>query len=309
MPKITIIGAGFVGSTASHWIAAKSLGDIVLLDIVEGAAIGKALDLSEALPIIRSTVTVRGTKDYKETKGSDVIVITAGIARKPGMTRDDLLKINTKIVADVAQQAIPHSPAAVVIVVSNPLDAMCYVTLKSSHHPRKKVIGMAGTLDTARFHYFIAEKLNVPVTDVDAIVIGTHGDTMVPLPRHTKVKGRPLLEVMKKEDIDEIIKRTINGGAEIVNHLQIGSAYFAPGAAIMQMVDAIINDTKKVLPCSVWLEGELGIKEVFLGVPVSLGCDGWEEVVDLRFNKEEMAALEKAAAQVKETIQSAESLL
>jgi malate dehydrogenase len=298
--KISVIGAGFVGSTCAHWAAQKELGDVVLVDINEGAAKGKALDLFESSPVEQFDSMVTGTADYKDTADSDVVIITAGIPRKPGMSRDDLLSTNAKIMKDVCKGVKASSPNAVVIVVSNPLDAMAYVAMKELDFPRERVIGMAGVLDGARFRSFIAEELKVSVKDVQAFVLGGHGDTMVPMPRHCSVGGVPLTEMLSKEKLDALVARTRNGGAEIVGLLKTGSAYYAPSASAVQMAEAILKDQKRILPCAVMLKGEYGIKDLFIGVLCKLGGGGLESVIEVKLNDTERAGLENSTKAVRE---------
>lgn len=300
--KITVIGAGFVGSTAAHWAASKELGDVVLVDVNEGAAKGKALDLFESSPVEMFDSRITGTSDYKDTADSDVVILTAGIPRKPGMSRDDLLATNTKIVKECTEGIIKYSPNCTIIVVSNPLDAMAYVCKKVSGFPKNRVIGMAGVLDGARFKSFIAEALNVSVKDVQAFVLGGHGDTMVPMPRHCSVGGVPLTEMLPKEQLDKLIDRTRNGGAEIVGLLKTGSAYYAPSASAVQMAEAILKDQKRILPCAVFLEGEYGVKGLFIGVLAKLGAEGVEQVIEVKLNEEEKAGLQKSIAAVQELV-------
>jgi len=300
--KVTIVGAGHVGATAAHWIASKELADVVLVDIVEGIPQGKALDLSQAAPIDGFDVRIVGSNSYEETANSDIVVITAGQPRKPGMSRDDLLKINSEIVSQVTDQVVRYSPNCFIIVVSNPLDAMAQVAFRRSGFPKNRVMGMAGVLDSARMRYFIAEELNVSVENVTAFVLGGHGDTMVPLPRYSTVAGIPVTELIPKERLDEIVKRTANGGAEIVNLLKTGSAYYAPSLAAVEMVEAILKDKKKILPCAVYLEGEYGINNLFVGVPVKLGKNGVEQIIEISLTNEERAALHRSAAAVQELV-------
>ncbi len=298
--KITVVGAGNVGASAAAWLAEKGTFDVVLVDVVEGMPQGKALDLSQMGPVVGSDATITGANDYGPTAGSDLFIVTAGIARKPGMTRDDLLKTNTGIVKAVAEQIKKTSPNAFVIVVSNPLDAMCYVMKQVTGFPRERVIGMAGVLDSARMATFIAQELKVSVKNVNAFVMGGHGDTMVPMPRYTTVSGIPLPELLSKEKIDAIVKRTANGGAEVVALLKTGSAFYAPSASAVQMAEAILYDKKQILPCAVWLQGEFGLKDVFVGVPCKLGAKGLEQVVPLKLAADEQAALNKSADAVRE---------
>jgi malate dehydrogenase len=298
--KITVVGAGNVGASAAAWLAVKGTFDVVLVDVVEGLPQGKALDLSQVGPVIGSDAVVTGANDYGPTAGSDLFIVTAGIARKPGMSRDDLLKTNTGIVKAVAEQIRKTSPNAFVIVVSNPLDAMCYVMKKVTGFTRERVIGMAGVLDSARMATFIAQELKVSVKNVNAFVLGGHGDTMVPLPRYTTVSGIPLPELLSKDKIDAIVKRTANGGAEIVALLKTGSAFYAPSAAAVQMAEAVLYDKKQILPCAVWLQGEYGLKDVYVGVPAKLGANGLEEIIPLKLTADEQAALNKSAESVRE---------
>ncbi len=300
--KITVVGAGFVGSTCAHWAAAKELGDVVLVDINDGAAKGKALDLFEASPVEQFDARITGTSDYKDTAGSDVVIVTAGIPRKPGMSRDDLLSTNAKIMKDVCKGIKEYSPNSVVIVVSNPLDAMAYVAMKELDFPRERVIGMAGVLDGARFRSFIAEELKCSVKDVQAFVLGGHGDTMVPMPRHCSVGGVPLLEILPKDRVDALVTRTRNGGAEIVGLLKTGSAYYAPSASAVQMAEAILRDQGRILPCAAYLQGEYGIKGLFVGVLCKLGGKGLEQVIELKLNDEERAGLAHSTKAVQDLV-------
>jgi len=302
--KITVVGAGFVGSTCAHWAAAKELGDVVLVDINDGAAKGKALDLFEASPVEQFDSRITGTSDYKDTAGSDVVIITAGIPRKPGMSRDDLLSTNSKIMKDVCKGIRENSPNAIVIVVSNPLDAMAYVALKELDFPRERVLGMAGVLDGARFRSFIAEELKCSVKDVQAFVLGGHGDTMVPMPRHCSVGGVPLLEILPKERVDALVKRTREGGAEIVGLLKTGSAYYAPSASAVQMAEAILRDQGRILPCAAYLQGEYGIKNLFIGVLCKLGGKGLEQVIEVKLNDEERAGLANSTKAVQDLVEA-----
>ena len=301
--KVTVVGAGFVGEHTAYGIAQKELADVVLIDILDGVPKGKALDQFEASPVLKFDARIEGftaTQEggYEATAGSDLVVITAGLARKPGMSRDDLLMKNASIVRSVAGQIATHSPKAIVIVVSNPLDVMCWVTLQATGFPRERVLGMAGILDSARFRSFIAMELDVSVESTHAFVLGGHGDSMVPLPRYSTVAGIPITELLSKERIDALVSRTANGGAEIVGLLKTGSAYYAPAASVVEMVDAILRDKKKVLPCSVLLQGEYGLKGMFVGVPVKLGIGGLEQIVEIRLLPEESAALRRSAEDV-----------
>ncbi len=300
--KITVVGAGNVGATTAQRIVDKHLADVVLIDILEGIPQGKGLDLLESGPVESYDCSVIGTNDYKDTANSDIVVITAGLARKPGMSRDDLLKTNFGIVKGVTEEVAKHSPKAILIVVSNPLDAMVQTAYKVSGFPKNRVMGMAGVLDSARMATFIASELKVSVENISCFVLGGHGDSMVPLPRYSTVSGIPITELMPKEKIDAIVKRTQGGGAEIVSLLKTGSAYYAPSAAIVDMIEAIFYDKKKILPCAALLEGEYGINGLFVGVPAKLGADGVEEVVQIKLTPEEDAALKKSAAAVKELV-------
>ena len=302
--KISVVGAGYVGATVAQHLAEKELADVVLIDIVEGLPQGKALDLKEASPIEKHDANIVGANSYEASKGSNIVIITAGIPRKPGMSRDDLLSTNTKIVGSVVEQIASFSPEAILIIISNPLDAMCHVALKTSRFPRNKVIGMAGVLDSARFRAFISMELNVSVENTYAFVLGGHGDSMVPLPRYSTVAGIPITELMSEERIDALVKRTRNGGAEIVGLLKSGSAYYAPASAAVEMAEAILKDKKKILPCSAYLQGEYGVENLFLGVPVKLGSNGIEEIIQIRLKKDEQAALQNSANAVKELVES-----
>lgn len=297
--KVTVIGAGNVGATTAHRLAERGYADIVLLDIVKGMPQGKALDLYEASPVVGVDAKITGTNTYGATRNSDVVVITSGIARRPGMSRDDLLATNMAIVKEVTTQAVKASPKAVVIVVSNPLDAMCHVAFEAAKLPAKRVIGMAGILDTARYRSFIAAELNVSVKDVNAYVLGGHGDTMVPLASYTTVAGIPIQELLPKKRLDEIIDRTRKGGAEIVGLLKTGSAFYAPSAAVVEMVDAIVLDQKRILPCAALLTGQFGIKGLYVGVPVKLGAGGVEQVMEIKLTPEEQGALRASSRAVK----------
>jgi malate dehydrogenase len=300
--KVSIVGAGNVGATAAHWIASKELADVVLIDIVEGIPQGKALDLLEAMPIEKRDAHVIGTNDYADTANSDIVVITAGIPRKPGMSRDDLLNTNYKIMQDVVGKVVAHSPNSILIVVSNPLDAMAQAAFRISKFNRERVIGMAGVLDSARFRTFISEQLKVSVENVTAFVLGGHGDTMVPLARYSTVAGIPITELIDKATLDRLIQRTRDGGAEIVKYLKTGSAYYAPSAAATEMVEAILKDKKKILPCAAYLQGEYGINGLFVGVPCKLGARGLEQIIEIKLTDEEQAALNKSADAVKELV-------
>ena len=301
--KISVIGAGNVGATTACKLAEKDLAnEVVLVDILEGIPQGKALDLWEAAPVDGYDTLCTGSNSYEETAGSDIVVVTAGLARKPGMSRDDLLEANTKIVKSVAENLSRQSPNAVILVVSNPLDVMTYVTWKVTGFPSERVFGMAGILDTARFRSFIALALGVSVRDISAMVLGGHGDSMVPLPRYTTVAGVPLGELMDSETIEKIIQRTRDGGAEIVKYLKTGSAYYAPAAAAVEMVEAVIKDNKRILPCSCYLQGQYGLSDVYVGVPAKLGSKGVEMILELNLTDEEKAALSSSAEDVKSNI-------
>ncbi|BBO80085.1 malate dehydrogenase [Desulfosarcina ovata] len=296
--KVTVVGAGNVGATAAQRLAEKELCDVVLVDIVEGVPQGKSLDLMEAAPIEKHDAKVAGSNTYEATAGSDIVIITAGIPRKPGMSRDDLISTNAGIIKSVTQQIVKHSPNAILIIVSNPLDAMCHVAYEASGFPKNRVMGMAGVLDSARFRAFIAMELNVSIENTHAFVLGGHGDTMVPLPRYSTVAGIPITELMSKERIDALVDRTANGGAEIVGLLKTGSAYYAPASAAVEMAESILKDKKKILPCAAYLQGEYGINDLYIGVPVKLGKDGIEQVIEITLTDAEKAALDKSAAAV-----------
>ena len=300
--KISIIGAGFVGATAAHWAAEKELGDVVLMDILEGIPQGKALDLFEASPIEGFDARVVGTKGYEETKDSDVVIVTSGVPRKPGMSREDLLEINKKIIESVVTQVVEKSPKAILIMVTNPLDSMTYLAYKKSGFPKERVMGMAGVLDTARFRAFIAMELGVSVEDIQTLLLGGHGDEMVPLPRYTTVSGIPLSQLLPKEAIDRLVDRTRKGGGEIVNLLKTGSAFYAPSAGAIQMAEAILKDKKRILPCCVYLDGEYGLKDICFGVPIKLGTKGVESIIELQLTQEEKALVAKSAESVKKSI-------
>ena len=298
--KVTVVGAGNVGATAAQRLAEKELCDVVLVDIIEGVPQGKSLDLTEAAPIEKHDAHLTGTNDYDASAGSDIVIITAGIPRKPGMSRDDLISTNAGIMKNVTQAVSRKSPEAVLIIVSNPLDAMCHVAYETSGFPKNRVLGMAGVLDSARFRAFIAMELNVSVENTHAFVLGGHGDTMVPLPRYSTVAGIPITELMAQDRIDALVDRTANGGAEIVSLLKTGSAYYAPASAAVEMAESILKDKKKILPCAAYLEGEYGLKGLFIGVPVKLGVNGIEEVIEISLTDDEKAALKKSADAVAE---------
>ncbi len=300
--KITVVGAGFVGSTLVQRLAERDYADVVMYDIVPNMPQGKALDMLQAGPVLGYDSLVTGTNDYADTANSDIVVITSGFPRKPGMTRDDLVKKNQEIVTQVTQQIAKHSPDAILVVVTNPLDAMAQLALHVSGFPRERVIGMAGVLDTARFRTFIAQEVGASVRDVQAYVLGGHGDTMVPLSRMCTVAGVPIAQLISAERIEQIVQRTRDGGAEIVKLLGTGSAYFAPSASVLQMVDSILLDKKMIVPCAVYLNGEYGIKNLFVGVPAKLGAKGIEQVVEIELTEEERTLLNKSASAVKELV-------
>ncbi len=301
--KVTVVGSGNVGATVAHRLADKQLADVVMIDILEGIPQGKGLDLLESGPIEGYDLKIKGTNDYADTANSNLVVMTAGFPRKPGMSRDDLLKANYDVVKNTIEKVVKYSPDSILIVVTNPLDAMAQTAFKVSGFSKNRVIGMAGVLDTARYRTFIAEALNVSVQNVQGFVLGGHGDAMVPVPRYTTVAGIPVAELMPKDQLDKIINRTRNGGAEIVNLLKAGSAFYAPSAAVVEMIDAIFNDRKKILPCAAYLEGEYGIKGLFVGVPVKLGARGIEQIIQIKLTPEEQAGLQKSAAAVKELVE------
>ena len=300
LQKVTVVGAGNVGAMTAQRIVERELADVALVDILEGIPQGKALDMLESAPVERFDARIAGSNGYDETEGSDVVVITAGLPRKPGMTRDDLVLKNQEIVGGVVREVARRSPQAILIVVSNPLDAMCEVARRVSGFPRERVFGMAGILDSARMRWFIAEALGVSVESTHAFVLGGHGDTMVPLPRYSTVGGVPIPELLSKEKLDAIVQRTRDGGAEIVNYYKTGSAYYAPSAAVVEMVDAVLKDKKKILPCAAYLQGEYGLRDVYVGVPVKLGRRGVEEILEIRLLEDERAALAKSAEAVRE---------
>lgn len=302
--KVTIVGAGNVGATTAHWLAAKELADLVLVDIVEGVPQGKSLDLAQALSVDGVDVALVGCNDYGPTADSDIVVITAGFPRKPGMSRDDLLRANAEIVGNATEESVKRSPHAILIIVSNPLDAMCEVARRISGFPRERIIGMAGVLDSARFATFISRELEVSVENVTAFVLGGHGDQMVPLPRYSTVAGIPITDLLDAAAIDRLVKRTAGGGGEIVALLKTGSAYYAPARSTSEMVDAILKDKHKILPCAAYLQGEYGIHGLFVGVPCKLGAKGLEQVIEVKLTAEEQAALSRSAAAVKELIEA-----
>jgi malate dehydrogenase len=301
--KVTVVGAGNIGGTTALHIAMRNFADVVLVDIVEGLPQGKALDILESGPIIRFDSNLVGTNSYQETEGSDVVVITSGKPRQPGMSREDLLNENQGIVQSVTEQLVEHSPNCVIVVVANPLDAMCHVALETSGFPRERVVGMAGILDTARYRTFIAQELGVSVRDVFALVLGGHGDNMVPLPSMATVNGVSITELLSQDRVDAIVQRTRQGGGEIVELLGSGSAFYAPAAAIVEMVDAILLDQKRILPCATYLQGEYGINDLFVGVPIKLGAGGIEEIIQLDLTDEELADLENSANDVRNMVE------
>jgi len=301
--KVTVIGAGNVGATTAQQIIETGLADVVLVDIVEGLPQGKALDLAEAAPVTGHDVRIVGTNDYADTAGSKIIVVTSGLPRKPGMSRDDLLATNANIVGSVVRAAAAVSPDAIIIVVTNPLDAMCHVAMKASGFPKERVIGMAGVLDSARFRSFIASELEVSVRDVRAFVLGGHGDTMVPLPRYSTVGGVPITELMTPERIEALVTRTRNGGAEVVALLKTGSAFYAPAASVVEMAESILRDRRRVLPCAVYLDGEYGVHGLFVGVPVVLGNGGIERIIEIALTPEEQAEFDRSTAAVQELVE------
>ena len=306
--KVTVVGAGNVGATTAQRLCEKALCDVVLVDIIEGVPQGKALDLAEAAPVEKHDAHLIGTNNYADTKDSDIVIITAGVPRKPGMSRDDLLAVNKKIMTGVTEQVVKYSPNAILIVVSNPLDAMCHVAYDVCGFPKHRVIGMAGILDSARFRAFISMELNVSVENIHASVLGGHGDTMVPLTRYSTVAGIPITELIPKDRLDAIVARTRNGGGEIVSLLKTGSAFYAPASSAVEMAESILKDRKKILPCAVLLEGEYGIKGLFIGVPVKLGKGGLEKIIEIKLTPEEDAALKKSAAAVQELVNAMKTM-
>ncbi len=307
--KVTIIGSGFVGATCAHWIAFKDLADVVLIDIQEGLAKGRALDLYEATPVIQKDICVQGSSDYSLAKNSDIVIITAGLPRKPGMSRSDLLLKNAQIMKSICENLQKHVKGACYIIVSNPLDAMVYLAHKTLKVPREKILGMAGVLDTSRFKSFVSESLGVSVKDISALVLGGHGDTMVPLIRSCTVGGIPLSELMDQKTQEELIERTRKGGGEIVSLLKTGSAYYAPSASVVEMVEAILKDQNRILPCAALLEGEYGEKDIFVGVPCQLNGMGLKKVIEITLNEEEKKQFRKSVSVVKQTLSDMESLL
>ena len=309
MNKISIIGAGMTGATAAHWLAERELADLVLVDVVEGMPQGKALDMLEAMPIIAKDVEIVGANDYAATKGSDIIIITAGLARKPGMSRDDLLSKNAEIVGAAATETLKYSPDAIFIVLTNPLDTMAYLTMKKTGLPRERVIGQAGILDSARMRAFVAMETGVSVENINCYVLGGHGDEMVPLTRHSNIAGIPLNEYLPADKLDAIVARTRKGGGEIVNLLKTGSAYYAPSAACAQMAEAILKNKHLIVPCAAYMNGEYGLNDMYFGVPVMLGRSGLEKIIEYKFDDTEKAMFEKSAASVKETHEALKNLV
>ena len=309
MNKISVIGAGMTGATTAHWLAERELADIVLVDVVEGMPQGKALDMTEAMPIIGKDVTIVGANDYEATKGSDIIIITAGLPRKPGMSRDDLLSANAEIVGKAATETLKHSPDAIYIILTNPLDTMAYLAMKKMGLPRNRVIGQAGILDSARMRAFVAMETGVSVENINCYVLGGHGDEMVPLTRHSNIAGIPLNEYLPAEKLDPIVARTRKGGGEIVGLLKTGSAFYAPSAACAQMAEAILKNKNLIVPCAAYMEGEYGLNDIFFGVPVMLGRNGIEKVLEYSLSDDEKAMFEKSAAAVKETHEALKNLV
>ena len=309
MNKISIIGAGMTGSTSAHWLAERDLADLVLVDVVEGMPQGKALDMLEAMPIIGRDIEIVGSNDYSATKGSDIIIITAGLARKPGMSRDDLLTANAEIVGKAATETFKYSPDAIYIVLTNPLDAMAYLTMKVNKLPRERVIGQAGVLDSARMCAFLAMETGVSVENINCYVLGGHGDEMVPLTRHSNIAGIPLRDYLPADKLEAIVNRTRIGGSEIVNLLKTGSAFYAPSAAVAQMAEAILKDRHLILPCSAYMQGEYGLKDIFFGTPVKLGAKGMEKIIEYPLDADEKALFEKSVAAVQETHEALKKLV
>jgi len=309
MKKISIIGAGMTGATTAHWLAERELADLVLVDVVEGMPQGKALDMLEAMPIIGKDVEIVGANDYAATKDSDIIIITAGLPRKPGMSRDDLLSANAEIVGKAATETLKYSPDAFYIVLTNPLDTMAYLTMKRTGLPRNRVVGQAGILDSARMRAFVAMETGVSVENIDCYVLGGHGDEMVPLTRHSNIAGLPLREYLPPDRLEAIVNRTRKGGGEIVNLLKTGSAFYAPSAACAQMAEAILKNKKLIVPCAAYMDGEYGLSDMFFGVPVMLGANGMEKIIEYTLDEEEKAMLERSAAAVKETHEALKKLV
>ena len=309
MKKISIVGAGNTGATAAHWLAERELADVVLLDVVEGMPQGKSLDMLEAMPIIGKDTHILGTNNFEDTKDSDIVIITAGIARKPGMSREDLLKTNAEIVGNAATEALKYSPNAFFIVLTNPLDTMSYLTMKKTGLPRERIIGQAGVLDSARMRAFVAMETDVSVENVQCYVLGGHGDEMVPLTRHSNIAGIPLRDYLPADKLEAIVNRTRKGGGEIVGLLKTGSAFYAPSLACVQMAEAILKDKKLIIPCAVYMDGEYGLKDIFFGVPVVLGAGGMEKIIEYKFDDEEKAMFEKSAESVRSSHEALKSVV
>jgi len=309
MHKVSIIGAGMTGSTTAHWLAEREIADLVLVDVVEGMPQGKGLDMLEAMPIIGKDVAIAGSNDYAATKGSDIVIITAGIARKPGMSRDDLLKTNSEIVGAAATETLKHSPDAIFIILTNPLDTMAYLAMKKTKLPRERVIGQAGILDSARMRAFVAMETGVSVENIECYVLGGHGDEMVPLTRHSNIAGIPLKEYLPADRLNAIVERTRKGGAEVINLLKTGSAFYAPAAACAQMAEAILKDRHLIVPCAAYMNGEYGLKDMYFGAPVQLGRIGLEKIIEYTLDADEKAMFEKSAAAVKETHEALKNLV
>jgi len=309
MAKVSIIGAGMTGATTAHWLAEREIADVVLVDVVEGMPQGKALDMLEAMPVIGKDVEIIGSNDYAATAGSDIVVITAGVARKPGMSRDDLLTINADIVGKATTETLKYSPDAIYVVLTNPLDTMAYLVMKTGKLPAHRVIGQAGILDSARMRAFVALETGVSVENINCYVLGGHGDEMVPLTNHSNIAGIPLREYLAADKLEAIVNRTRKGGAEVINLLKTGSAYYAPSAAIAQMVDAILKDKHLVVPCAAYMQGEYGLTDMFFGVPVQLGRKGIERILEYKLDGDEKAAFEKSAASVKDSINALSNLV
>lgn len=307
--KISIIGAGMTGATTAHWLAERELADLVLVDVVEGMPQGKGLDMLEAMPIIGSDTHILGTNDYADTAGSDIIIVTAGLPRKPGMSRDDLLKVNAEIVGKAVTETLKHSPDAIYIILTNPLDTMAYLAMKVGNLPRERVIGQAGILDSARMRAFVALETGVSVENIDCYVLGGHGDEMVPLTRHSNIAGVPLREYLPADRLEAIVERTRKGGGEIVNLLKTGSAFYAPAAACAQMAEAILKDKRLIVPCAAYMQGEYGLNDMYFGVPVMLGRKGLEKIIEYRLDDEEKAAFDKSAAAVRETHEALKAIV
>lgn len=307
--KISIIGAGMTGATTAHWLAEREIADLVLVDVVEGMPQGKGLDMLEAMPIVGKDVSILGTNDYADTAGSDIVIVTAGLARKPGMSRDDLLKVNAEIVGKAVTETLKHSPDAIYIILTNPLDTMAYLAMKVGNLPRERVIGQAGILDSARMRAFVALETGVSVENIDCYVLGGHGDEMVPLTRHSNIAGVPLRDYLPADRLAAIVERTRKGGAEVINLLKTGSAYYAPAAACAQMAEAILKDKHLIVPCAAYMQGEYGLNDMYFGVPVMLGRKGLEKIVEYSLDEEEKAAFEKSAAAVKETHEALKAIV